>query len=370
MPCFGPKFKQKQAIIMGLENSGKTSLLYRTKFDGHSDLIFTEPTIGFNQEQITFSDQKVKLKITDLPGAEGLHSIWPHFITSKLDGIIFVIDADHCLNDYEYLLDCKDIFWRTLDENHKLDTVPVIIFLNKMDKAKDLISKINKYKSRGYFMELGEPEADFFNDKYFGESGFNLSKWFSKHFDLNQLSWRSYLVQPCSTKRSNPKVMFGMNWLISKMISKTQGKDQTVNLTRRDSTHVVTRRHKKFKPKERKIIVEEQPMPCVIEEERESIVSSNPYQDIDDRLSQMYLENCTSRQTWQDNRRELLRRDFSSDDSLRAVVKVGANKKFNVSPKPPKTFNMPTGARAGLNDTRKGPINNFLCPESDLACVP
>ena len=54
--CFGAKYKPKHALILGLENAGKTSLLYRTKFDGYSDIIYTEPTIGFNREQITFND--------------------------------------------------------------------------------------------------------------------------------------------------------------------------------------------------------------------------------------------------------------------------------------------------------------------------
>ena len=48
---------------------------------------------------------KVQLTCTDLPGVEGLRSMWPHFITNDIDGIVFVIDAHRVLTDYEYLLD-------------------------------------------------------------------------------------------------------------------------------------------------------------------------------------------------------------------------------------------------------------------------
>ena len=84
-----------------------------------------------------------------------------------MDGIIFVVDAHLALTHQEYLLDTKDVFWKTLDENHQLDTCPVIIFLNKMDKAKRII-------------------------KYEMDDSFNLSKWFSEELELDQLMWRSY----------------------------------------------------------------------------------------------------------------------------------------------------------------------------------
>ena len=64
--CFGPKYKQKHVLIMGLEDAGKTSLMYRVKFDGFSDVIYTEPTIGFNREYMTFNDSKLRVTMTDL----------------------------------------------------------------------------------------------------------------------------------------------------------------------------------------------------------------------------------------------------------------------------------------------------------------
>jgi len=366
--CFGPKYKPKHALIIGLEDAGKTSLLYRTKFDGYSDIIYTEPTIGFNREHITFKDSKVQLTCTDLPGVEGLRTMWPHFITNDIDGVVFVIDAHQILTDYEYLLDCKDVFWKTLDESRELDTCPVIIFLNKMDKAKNVISKMNKMyeKSQNEADKQNEFDEEFgqnFGKHFENKTGFNISQWFSQEFELDQLSWRSYLVQPCSTKRSNPKVMHGMRWLISKMVSKTQGKDKpfnnekqgNVNLSRRDSTHVVTRRHKKYKPKpvyrEPSIILEREYFePCVAENDTvvetvesvpESIPESIPniHQNIDNRLSEMFIHGTNSRLGYHDNRRRQLEKDFSSDDQMSFVLgKTQRKNSTNFSYESPTNF--------------------------------
>ena len=50
----GQQAKQK-VLMLGLEGSGKTSILYRYKLD---DLITTIPTIGFNCEDVNLPDEK------------------------------------------------------------------------------------------------------------------------------------------------------------------------------------------------------------------------------------------------------------------------------------------------------------------------
>lgn len=345
--CFGPKYKHKHVLIMGLEDSGKTSLMYRIKFDGFSDIIYTEPTVGFNREYLTFNESKLRVTMTDLPGVEELRGpVWGQFISENVDGIIYVVDAFLAITQPEYLLDAKDIFWKTLDENHQLDTCPVIIFLNKMDKAKRVI-------------------------KYDMEDGFNISQWLAEEFELEQLQWRSYLVQPCSTKRNNPKVMHGMRWLNSKMASKTMGKDKSfgskkhgVNLSRRDSTHVVTRRHKKYKKRqiEPPVIIEREynPMPAA-----ESVIY-NPHQGLDDRLSQMHISNTHSRLNYQSDRRTRLGHDFISEsDITEFVIKkkkhggpVKRNRRMN-------SDKMPSAAKCPLGF---GSIKPPKCHQYDMSC--
>lgn len=341
--------------------------------------------------------------------------MWPHFITNDIDGIVFVIDAHRVLTDYEYLLDSKDLFWKTLDESRELDTCPVIVFLNKMDKAKNVIGKMNKNfaksqdeadKQNEFDEEFGQNFAEYFSSK----TGFNISSWFSQEFELDQLSWRSYLVQPCSTKRSNPKVMHGMRWLIQKMVSKSAGKDKpydkqgNVNLSRRDSTHVVTRRHKKYKPKpdqEPSIILErEYYEPCVAENDTvvesipdDTVVESIPniHKHIDDRLSEMFIVGTHSRLGYHDNRRRKLQDDFSSDDQMSFVPgknfhtrknsthfsyesPVNCKRQYNQVGKPneqkpvgePK-LNFPEGARAVIKVKPKKVIRTRQCIAGDFA---
>ena len=58
------KKKDDKIALIGLDNSGKTSLLYKLKFD--EDVIRRPSTIGFNVEMITF--QNVSFVLWDISG--------------------------------------------------------------------------------------------------------------------------------------------------------------------------------------------------------------------------------------------------------------------------------------------------------------
>ena len=58
------KKKDDKIALIGLDNSGKTSLLYKLKFD--EDVISRPSTIGFNVEMITF--QNVSFVLWDISG--------------------------------------------------------------------------------------------------------------------------------------------------------------------------------------------------------------------------------------------------------------------------------------------------------------
>lgn len=160
MSCFGPKLKKKNLIFFGLEDSGKTSLLYRLKYD---KLIYTEPTVGYNIEPI-FEDfnRKYKLKLTclDLPGTKSLRLIWKQFLDETVDGLVYVIDLDMFLESGKYVENCRKLLWETLDDNELLDTCPLLIYLNKIDLCDGKImesQKIIDLNSCGNGM--GNPQA-------------------------------------------------------------------------------------------------------------------------------------------------------------------------------------------------------------------
>lgn len=58
-------------IILGLQNAGKTTILYRMSL---GQLVSTQPTIGSNVEEI--SHNNIKFQAWDLGGQESMRSVW------------------------------------------------------------------------------------------------------------------------------------------------------------------------------------------------------------------------------------------------------------------------------------------------------
>ena len=74
-------------IILGIQNAGKTTILYRLSL---GQLVQTTPTIGSNVEEISYNN--VKLQAWDLGGQETTRSVWDVYFANT-DAIIYVIDT-------------------------------------------------------------------------------------------------------------------------------------------------------------------------------------------------------------------------------------------------------------------------------------
>ena len=81
------KQNEDKILMYGLDNSGKTTLLYRILL---SDMITTIPTIGFNVENVKHNGYE--LRIWDIGGQEALRSLWPNYY-SFTKAVIFVVDS-------------------------------------------------------------------------------------------------------------------------------------------------------------------------------------------------------------------------------------------------------------------------------------
>jgi small GTP-binding protein len=79
-------------FMAGLNNTGKTTILYQLKFQQQ---IKTAPTNGFNMESINISGRT--LTIWEVGGQVALRRFWQYHYEDK-DGIIFVVDASHRTN--------------------------------------------------------------------------------------------------------------------------------------------------------------------------------------------------------------------------------------------------------------------------------
>ncbi|XP_022217385.1 ADP-ribosylation factor-like protein 4C [Drosophila obscura] len=114
-------------VMLGLDSAGKTTALYRLKFDQYLN---TVPTIGFNCEKVQGTIGRAKgihFLVWDVGGQEKLRPLWRSY-TRCTDGILFVIDSV----DTERMEEAKMELMRTAKcpDNQG---VPVLILANKQD---------------------------------------------------------------------------------------------------------------------------------------------------------------------------------------------------------------------------------------------
>ncbi|XP_035703961.1 ADP-ribosylation factor 4 isoform X2 [Folsomia candida] len=111
--------RKKRVLMVGLDNAGKTTLLYRLKT---GKVVETSPTNCFNLETFEHGDDIIE--VWDIGGR---WTIRTHFYPNT-DGLIFVLDgADKSRIDEANLslLQTEDV---------RLTGTPLLILLNKVDK--------------------------------------------------------------------------------------------------------------------------------------------------------------------------------------------------------------------------------------------
>jgi len=122
-----PSGQPLHVCLLGLDSAGKTTALYRMKFDQYLN---TVPTIGFNCEKIKGNVGRAKgvsFLVWDVGGQEKLRPLWRSY-TRCTDGIIFVIDSV----DLERMEEAKMELMRTAKCPDNQGT-PLLILANKQD---------------------------------------------------------------------------------------------------------------------------------------------------------------------------------------------------------------------------------------------
>ncbi len=115
--------KPFQITMIGLDGSGKTSLLYRLKLN---EFVHTAPTAAFNMERIKLT-KNTRLSIWDVGGSENIRPLWRTYMR-QADGLIFVVDS----TDRKRIEEIKEEIIIALNSCQK-ERVPVLIFANKQD---------------------------------------------------------------------------------------------------------------------------------------------------------------------------------------------------------------------------------------------
>lgn len=114
--------KKLEVVLVGLENSGKTTLL-QVLSDGTP--VETAPTIGLNVRMVKRGG--VQMKCWDLGGQSQYRAEWGRY-TRGCDAIVYVVDA----HAFHLLPDAKSELHRLL-EDRELGTTPILIVANKID---------------------------------------------------------------------------------------------------------------------------------------------------------------------------------------------------------------------------------------------
>ena len=160
-------------IILGIQNAGKTTILYRLSL---GQLVTTTPTIGSNVEEISYNN--VKLQAWDLGGQQSTRSVWDVYFVNT-DAIIYVIDTHDETYD-----DSKTQFYKLLS-NEALKNAVILIYANKQD--------LPGAKSVAEIIQI---------------------------YELDTIKDHIWHIQPCSAQ-TGEGLITGMKWLSDQLVFKS-----------------------------------------------------------------------------------------------------------------------------------------------------
>lgn len=121
------KLDNVHVVMLGLDSAGKSTVLYRLKFDQYMN---TVPTVGFNCEKVKGTLGKAKgvsFMIWDVGGQDKVRPLWRSY-TRNTDGIVFVVDSV----DMDRMEEARIELIQTV-RNCESAGVPILVLANKQD---------------------------------------------------------------------------------------------------------------------------------------------------------------------------------------------------------------------------------------------
>ena len=147
------KNNEFKIVMFGLDDSGKTNILYLLKLN---QKVTTIPTIGFNVEVIENKNWENNLCIYDVGGKEQIRPLWVHYL-NNLKGLIWVYD----INNINNLEESQNELVKILSNQTLNDNIPLLIYANKNDqnvndiKTDNFENGIEEYlNKRPYYIQL------------------------------------------------------------------------------------------------------------------------------------------------------------------------------------------------------------------------
>lgn len=134
-------------LMVGLDNAGKTTILYRVKLE---EVVSTVPTLGFNVETVNYKN--ISFTVWDIGGQDKIRSLWRVYFQGT-QGLIFVVDSA----DRERIEDAKTELHKLLQEV-ELKNVILLVFANKQDMPNAMsASEIREKLALGVLRDREQP---------------------------------------------------------------------------------------------------------------------------------------------------------------------------------------------------------------------
>ena len=139
---FGPT--PARILMVGLDNAGKTTVLYKLKL---GEVVTTIPTIGFNVETVVY--KHISFTVWDVGGQTKIRPLWQHYFENS-DAIIFVVDS----SDRERVAEAREELMNMLEDD-RLRGAKLLIMSNKSDlphamTTSEVTEKLGLSKLRGH----------------------------------------------------------------------------------------------------------------------------------------------------------------------------------------------------------------------------
>ncbi|XP_050262305.1 ADP-ribosylation factor 1-like [Quercus robur] len=130
---------EMRILMVGLDASGKTTILYKLKL---GEIVTSIPTIGFNVETVEYKN--INFTVWDVGGQDKIRPLWRHYFQNT-QGLIFVVDS----NDRERVAEARNELHRIIVE-FELGNAVLLVFANKQDlpnsmSASEVADKLGLY---------------------------------------------------------------------------------------------------------------------------------------------------------------------------------------------------------------------------------
>ncbi|KAI0497005.1 hypothetical protein KFK09_023331 [Dendrobium nobile] len=139
--------REARILVLGLDNAGKTTILYRLQM---GEVVSTIPTIGFNVETVQYNN--IKLQVWDLGGQTSIRPYWRCYFPNT-QAIIYVVDS----SDTDRLVIAKEEFHAILEDlPGAVDDAAITeaLELHKIKNRQWAIFKTSAIKGEGLFEGL------------------------------------------------------------------------------------------------------------------------------------------------------------------------------------------------------------------------